>query len=87
MKRYALIVGRRAEPDTIARYLPSNYAVIWTGTYDAGFGVEPAVVLSGSDDHGWTLHSYVIPRLGSGMIGATEIDLSHPIMKLIPEEG
>ncbi len=86
MKRYALITGHRADPKTITAYLPSNYKILWVGEWEEypGGPVGPAVVIEGRDYAGWTLHQYVIPRLGSGMIHATEIDLSHPVMKLIP---
>lgn len=43
-------------------------------------------VIEGEDKSGWTLDDYVIPRYASGLIVAKEIDLSHPIMKHIPEE-
>jgi hypothetical protein len=42
-------------------------------------------VIQGEDNAGWTLDDYVIPRLASGLHFAKEIDLSHPIMKEIPE--
>ncbi len=99
MKRYAIVRGLRADPETVARYLPRGYRVIWSGKTDwhqtrpgGGQGgwkqypnlIDACVVIGGEDDHGWTLDKYVIPRLGSGMLRADEIDLSHPIMKEIP---
>ena len=76
--RYALVHPRHTglHPEVIERYLPSNYKIIWTG--------EEGAVVAGRDDHGWTLHSYVIPRLGSGLYRTEEIDLSHPVMLKIP---
>lgn len=44
-------------------------------------------VIAGEDTAGWTLDDYVIPRYGSGLIWAMEIDLSHPLMKHIPDEA
>jgi hypothetical protein len=85
--RYALVRHRPTQPDSeaiIARYLPTNYRVLWTGDSQATGGW--VTVIGGRDDHGWTLHGYVIPRLGSGMFHAEEIDLSHPVMKLIPND-
>lgn len=85
MQRYAIVQGRRVESEIVARYLPSNYRVIWSGTFTDGFDDVSTVVIQGEDNHGWTLDSYVIPRLGSGLMNAKEIDLSHPVMKEIPE--
>ena len=79
MKRYCLIEFTRKTPDEVAAFLPSNYKIEAV--------VDGQIVIGGRDDHGWTMHGYVLPRLGSGMIGAKEIDLSHPIMKLIPMEN
>lgn len=74
--RYALI---RSGALAIADYLPSNYEVIHRD------GVE--TVIAGRDRAGWSLDAYVLPRLASGLYFGQEIDLSHPIMKLIPEDG
>ena len=49
--------------DQVAAYLPNNYSASW----DAG-----SIVIEGRDRCGWTLDGYVIPRLASGMIVATE---------------
>jgi hypothetical protein len=43
-------------------------------------------VIAGEDVAGWMLDDYVIPRLASGLIFANEIDLSHPIMKEVPDD-
>lgn len=80
MKRYALVTGRRAEVPVVTAYLPRNYRVEWAGEFNG----QPALLIGGEDDHGWTLHQYVIPRLGSGMIRADEVDLTHDVMKLVP---
>lgn len=95
MKRYALIRGAR-DAQEVRAYMPSNYAVIGEAVegalefFSSANGIrfmnEHAVfVIAGTDDAGWTLHDYVSPRLGSGNIGCEEIDLSHPVMKVIPE--
>lgn len=77
MKRYALVHYRETSGLDMAatgylvdRYLPSNYKV--EGLTALG------IVIGGEDYHGWTLDDYVIPRLGSGLMRAEEIDLSHP---------
>lgn len=75
MKRYALIPG--VEADRVQPYLPSNYTVV-------GIASETDVIIGGEDVAGWTLDSYVLPRLASGLLFGEEIDLSHPAMKTIP---
>ena len=84
VKRYAMVRGLGATSELVARYLPSNYEVIGTGTVAEPWGEESVVVIGGRDSHGWTLDSYVIPRLGSGCMQADEIDLSHPVMMQLP---
>ncbi len=85
MRRYALVRGHNISEEKVAAYLPGNYRVEGTVTLTEPWGDEyQAVVVSGTDDHGWTLDAYVIPRLGSGLMAAREIDLSHPAMKQIP---
>jgi hypothetical protein len=87
MKRYAIVRGarRRSEAET---YLPENYRVIHEKLVPAGPIVgdrrmKPLFVIEGTDNAGWTLDDYVVPRYASGLIHCTEIDLSHPIMKEI----
>ena len=48
---------------------------------------QNVTVIAGEDNAGWTLDDYVIPRLASGLYVGKEIDLSHPVMKLIPDEN
>lgn len=85
MKRYALILNDSPATDA---YMPGNYSVIWRGTYTDENGREwLSSVVAGRDNAGWTLDGYVIPRLASGMYSATEIDLSHPVMMLVPDEN
>ena len=66
--RQALI--RNGNPDAVAAYLPSNYAV--TGNYDSVLH-GPVVVIAGEDRAGWTLDDYVLPRLASGLMFGSEI--------------
>lgn len=87
MYRYALVKGLRCDPDVIGRYLPSNYNVLWSGKYKEGVLEDDVVVIQGKDNHGFTLNGYVIPRLGSGMYSVQEVDLSHPVFKLIPSSS
>jgi hypothetical protein len=79
IKRYAIVTGLDATAETVARYLPSNYRVLAT--------TSQGVVIQGTDAHGWTFDGYIAPRLGSGLMRAVEVDLSHPALKEIPEES
>lgn len=65
--RTAVITRRNEKPDRdeVARYLPGNYAVLAV--------TADQVFISGTDNAGWTMDGYVIPRLASGMIFAKEI--------------
>lgn len=89
MIRYAILYT--PDSDAVAEYLPSNYSVLWSGpvTTEARYLFESpslvATVISGTDSCGWTLDDYVLPRLASGLYFGQEIDLSHPIMKVIPD--
>lgn len=68
--RFAIVTGARDAKELWA-YLPGNFAVLGGGpvkTYR-----DAVYVIGGSDSQGWTLDDYVIPRLGSGNIGAREI--------------
>ena len=51
---------------TVRAYLPSNDIA----ERDTTTG---RIFITGTDDHGWTLDGYVIPRLASGMIVAEEV--------------
>ena len=53
----------------VRAYLPSNYTA---RRIPVGF-TDYAILIEGCDDHGWTLEGYVIPRLASGLIVATEV--------------
>jgi secreted trypsin-like serine protease len=90
MIRYAIVTGYYVTTSKVGAHLPSNYKVLGTDSIkttdspmlgNPGFyNDEHVVVISGRDVDGWTLDGYVIPRLGSGNMAATEIDLSHPVM-------
>jgi hypothetical protein len=79
IKRYAIVTGLHADAETVGKYLPSNYRVLGTTPH--------GVVIQGTDAHGWTFDGYIAPRLGSGLMRAVEVDLSHPALKEIPEEA
>ena len=62
--RYAVVTnGTR---NIVQNYLPSNYVVV-------GEDGNGGVVIAGEDVAGWTLQAYVIPRLASGLLWATEL--------------
>lgn len=94
IKRYAIVRGAR-DSNEVQAYLPANYELVGTAVErtEQFSAVHPdgqarldrlVFVVGGRDDAGWTLDGYVIPRLGSGVMTAEEIDLSHPVMKAIP---
>jgi hypothetical protein len=56
----------RPTADEVRPYLPANYRIRY---HD-----DEKIIITGADDHGWTLDGYVIPRLGSGLISATEVN-------------
>lgn len=60
----------RGSQEDVAQYLPSNYTVI--GPNGDGDGV----IIGGVDNAGWTLHDYVIPRLGSALIFCEEMSIT-----------
>lgn len=64
--RWRFAEVRGGDMRRVAAYLPSNYAVLMEDSTDE------AVVISGIDAAGWTLDDYVIPRLASGLMSATE---------------
>jgi len=93
MKRYA-IVTLTWERDNPEPYMPGNYKVLHIMPYDEAQSLEGspptrpswrAAVIGGEDNAGWTLDDYVLPRLASGGMFGSEIDLSHPVMKVVPD--
>ena len=54
-------------------YMPRNYRVVEH---------QHSLYLVGSDVAGWTLDGYVLPRLASGSIFATEVDDSSTLCAL-----
>lgn len=54
---------------SVAAYLPHNYRAEHMTSDEEG----AYVLVTGTDDHGWTMDDYVIPRLQSGLYGVREI--------------
>ena len=65
-QRAAVVRSKDATVERVSAYLPSNY------TAKAS---NDGVLITGTDNAGWTLDGYVIPRLASGLIFAEEITL------------
>jgi hypothetical protein len=63
--RVASVKGPGASEGAIAAYLPANYEVVGTRR-------DGAIIIKGTDNAGWTLDDYVIPRLASGLYFAEE---------------
>lgn len=85
MKRYALITLTWDRDNPVA-YMPANYEVMHIEPDETHPGWRVAVI-GGRDNAGWTLTEYVLPRLASGGMSGQEIDLSHPVMKRVPERS
>lgn len=82
VRRYAAVRGARSG-DEVRAYLPANYrldGVALEATGSTGIKSRDVYVISGVDDSGWNLDSYVRPRLASGLMSCEEIDLSHSLM-------
>lgn len=57
----------------VLHYLPGNYNAVLVTSDNLNYRVK----IVGTDDHGWTLHGYVIPRLASsGDMFAVETESS-----------
>lgn len=69
--RYASVTGARSSEE-VAAYLPGNYEVCGHRFPDGPAG-KIVVLIRGLDSAGWTLDDYVIPRLASGLMWATEM--------------
>jgi len=65
--RTAVVRGARSINE-VSAYLPDNYRVVTS--HELNGRLE--VIVRGYDKQGWTLDGYVIPRLASGLIFATE---------------
>lgn len=55
-------------------YLPENYAVVASLTLESGQAgcAKTEYLIVGYDDAGWTMEDYVVPRLASGLLWATD---------------
>jgi len=62
--RQAIIEGKANDLQVIRQYMPGNYTASRQGD---------DVIIQGTDNAGWTLDDYVIPRLASGLYFAREI--------------
>jgi hypothetical protein len=62
MTRYAIVENQPIA--LVDKYLPGNYTAV---------GEDGFVFIVGNDVAGWTMDGYVLPRLASGLIFATEL--------------
>jgi len=71
--RFAVIRGATSVKQAEA-YLPGNYVLcesFWAA--DGLKAPKLIVIIGGKDNAGWTMDDYVVPRLASGLLWATEI--------------
>ena len=71
--RTALVTGHGITPARVKAFLPSNYRV---ADFDVVGRDGDSVIIEGVDVAGWTMDDYIIPRLASGLLWATEVDLA-----------
>ncbi len=57
----------------IEAYLPSNYRVVGTCPDPNDDNGRDGTVIEGTDNAGWTLDGYVLPRLASGLYFGREV--------------
>lgn len=70
MIRAAVI--RSSDAQAVAAYLPANYSVVGRVVVE---GNPVSVIIAGTDEAGWTLDDYVLPRLASGLHFGHEVQL------------
>jgi hypothetical protein len=68
MRRTAIVITPDSELETIERYLPDNYTA----------REVTVVVIEGTDNAGWTMDDYVLPRLATGLHIAAEVGFYMP---------
>lgn len=71
-RRARVSPGHNVTLESISSYLPHNYEANYEPCI--GSSANPYIIIEGYDRAGWTLDGYVIPRLGSGLIFAKEIE-------------
>ncbi len=72
--RVAIVTGGADSIEQVEAYMPENYTV--SAHYVRAINAAKhgdVLIITGEDKGGWTLDEYVIPRLASGLIFATEI--------------
>lgn len=75
--RYAVVSTKRDSAESISRYLPANYRII--------ADQRDQVIVAGTDNAGWTMDGYVLPRLASGLIAGHEITDPAEIQATVPQ--
>ncbi len=69
--RLATVKTAVSRLDTVRRLLPMNYTANWV----AEDTDEQCILIAGTDEAGWTMDDYVIPRLASALIFARELQV------------
>jgi hypothetical protein len=59
----------------VEAYLPANYRVVDSTVDGSDARGRMLYTVEGTDSAGWTLDGYVIPRLASGLLWATEVEV------------
>ena len=73
MIRTALITGTLGTTaERVAAYLPANYKVV---DADITGRTGDTIIIQGTDNAGWTLDGYVLPRLASGLMFGVEVEV------------
>lgn len=75
-ERFAVVLDDATSLEHVQNYLPVGYSAkieSLPGNQAGKTSNAMRIVIRGYDFCGWTLHGYVIPRLASGLIVATEV--------------
>ena len=72
-KRRAIVYEPHKMLDTVRDYLPANFSAYGFTRPQVMLEGNDVILIEGYDRAGWTLDGYVIPRLASGLIVATEV--------------
>ncbi len=79
-ERFAVVLDDDISLEDVQNYLPVGYSAkieFLPGNQAGKTSNAMRIVIRGYDFCDWTLHGYVIPRLASGMIVATEVYKGH----------
>lgn len=69
--KVAKVTTPRSTLSEIQAYMPSNYTAFVHENQTYG---DSEIIIVGADSAGWTMQGYVLPRLGSGLHNAVELE-------------